>query len=139
MKKFEFVDARSAGHALELTLRYRGQGKRCEFFATGADILYLRKDWIEGPAMPTAEVLINLGQAKDKKDMEGIDDRGDGGVAIGAMTRLIDLIESSTIQWNYTLLAHAATHISSPNSAIPAPSQAIFTSGPVAGTSEIRT
>ncbi len=108
MKAFEFIDARSAQGATELMSKY---GKRAQLFASGADILYMMKDWIEGPQVTYPEVLINLGGIKE---LEGIRHDPIKGLSLGAMTRLIDIIEHPTIHAQYNLLAQAASHVSSP-------------------------
>jgi xanthine dehydrogenase YagS FAD-binding subunit len=108
MRAFDFIDAHSPQEAVELLTTY---GKRAQLFASGADVLFMRKDAIEGPMETAPEVLINLGKIKE---LEGIRHDPSTGLALGAMTRLIDLIEHPVIQARYTLLAQAASQVASP-------------------------
>jgi xanthine dehydrogenase YagS FAD-binding subunit len=108
MKSFELIDARSAREAADLLKTY---GKRAKLFATGADLLYMMKDWIEGPAVPYPEVLVNLATVRE---LEGISFDPKKGLTIGAMTRLINLIEHPLIQSQYSLLVQAASKVASP-------------------------
>jgi len=108
MRSFELIDARSAIEAVDLMKTY---GKRAKLFATGADLLYMMKDWIEGPAVPYPEVLINLGSVRE---LEGIRHDPKKGLTIGAMTRLVNIIEHPLIQSRYSLLVQAASKVASP-------------------------
>lgn len=108
MRAFEFIDARSAEEAVDLLRKY---GKRAQLFATGADVLYMMKDWIEGPAVPYPEVLINLAAIKE---LEGIRSDPARGLTMGAMTRLVEIIEHPLIRSEYSILAEAASKVASP-------------------------
>jgi xanthine dehydrogenase YagS FAD-binding subunit len=108
MKAFELVDARSAEEAVALLARL---GPRAQLLASGADVLYLRKDGIAGPAMSPPEVLIDLGAARG---LAGIRQAPDGGLVIGAMTRLCELLEHPVVAERYGLLAQAAAEVASP-------------------------
>ena len=57
------------------------------------------------------DVLINLGKVPE---LAGIHHDPTTGLRLGAMTRLIDLIEHPLIQEQYTLLAQAASQVASP-------------------------
>jgi xanthine dehydrogenase YagS FAD-binding subunit len=108
MRAFDFIDARSAQEAAELLTTY---GKRAQLFAAGADVLFMLKDAIEGPMEPSPEVLINLGKVKE---LEGIGHDPTAGLLLGAMTRLIAIIEHPVIEAQYPLLAQAASQVASP-------------------------
>jgi xanthine dehydrogenase YagS FAD-binding subunit len=108
MKAFDFIDARSAQEAVELLTTY---GKRVQPFASGADVLFMLKDGIEGPMEPSPDVLINLGTAKE---LEGVRHDSTAGLWLGGMTRLIDIIEHPVIQARYPLLVQAASQVASP-------------------------
>jgi xanthine dehydrogenase YagS FAD-binding subunit len=108
MRAFDFIDARSAQEAVELLTTY---GKRAQLFASGADVLFMMKDAIEGPMEPSPDVLINLGKATE---LEGIGHDQTTGLWLGAMTRLIDIIEHPGIQAQYPLLVQAASQVASP-------------------------
>src|SRR5918996_1085055 len=108
MRSFDFIDARSSQEAVELLTTH---GKRAQLFASGADVLFMLKDAIEGPMEPSPEVLINLGKVKE---LEGIRYDPTAGLWLGAMTRLIDVIEHPLIQAQYPLLVQAASQVASP-------------------------
>jgi xanthine dehydrogenase YagS FAD-binding subunit len=108
MKSFELIDARTAREAVDLMKTY---GQRAKLFATGADLLYMMKDWIEGPAVPYPEVLVNLATVRE---LDGIRYDRVKGLTIGAMTRLIDIIEHPLIMSQYSRLVQAASKVASP-------------------------
>jgi xanthine dehydrogenase YagS FAD-binding subunit len=108
MRAFDFIDAHSAQEAVELLRTY---GKRAQLFASGADLLFMLKDAIEGPKEALPDVLINLGTITE---LEGIRYDSTTGLWLGAMTRLIDLIEHPLIQARYPLLMQAASQVASP-------------------------
>jgi xanthine dehydrogenase YagS FAD-binding subunit len=108
MRAFDFIDARSAQEAVELLTTY---GKRAQLFASGADVLFMLKDAIEGPMEPAPDVLINLAKATE---LAGIHHDPGTGLWLGAMTRLIDLIEHPVVQAQYPLLVQAASQVASP-------------------------
>jgi xanthine dehydrogenase YagS FAD-binding subunit len=108
MRAFDFIDARSAQEAVDLLTT---SGKRAQLFASGADVLFMLKDGIEGPMEPSPDVLINLGTATE---LAGIRHGLTAGLWLGAMTRLIDVIEHPIVQARYPLLAQAASQVASP-------------------------
>ena len=108
MRAFDFIDARSAQEAVDLLTTH---GKRGQLFASGADVLFMLKDAIEGPMETPPDVLINLGKVQE---LAGIRHDPTTGLALGAMTRLIDLIEHPLIQEQYNLLVQAASQVASP-------------------------
>src|SRR5919199_4158127 len=108
MRAFDFIDAHSAQEAVDLLRTY---GKRAQLFASGADVLFMLKDAIEGPKETPPDVLINLGKITE---LEGIRHDPTTGLWLGAMTRLIDLIEHPLIQAQYSLLMQAASQVASP-------------------------
>jgi len=91
MKAFDFIDARSPHEAVELLTAY---GKRGQLFASGADVLFMLKDAIEGPMEISPDVLINLGKVQELTEIHHDPATG---LRLGAMTRLIDLIEHPLI------------------------------------------
>jgi xanthine dehydrogenase YagS FAD-binding subunit len=108
MDAFELVDARSPQEAVELLARH---GRRAQPFASGADLLYVLKDRIAGPRMPSPEILVNLGR------IAGLDEitwEPNGTLVIGAMTRLVQLCEDTRVRGGHSLLAEAAGRIASP-------------------------
>lgn len=108
MRPFQFIEARSAQEAVDLLMKH---AQRAQLFASGADILYMLKDRIEGPAVPQPEILIGLARIKE---LEGIRHDAATGLWLGATTRLIDIIEHPAIQAHYSLLSQAASKVASP-------------------------
>src|SRR5215831_3366063 len=108
MRAFDFIDAHSAQEAVDLLTTH---GKRAQLFAAGADVLFMLKDAIAGPMETPPEVLVNLGKVPELAEI-----RHDAttGLILGAMTRLIDLIEHPIIQEQYNLLVQAASQVASP-------------------------
>ena len=108
MDPFELVDARSAAEAVSLLAKY---GSRAQLFASGADVLYMLKDRIRGPAVNPPTVLINLGAAPG---LDRVEARPDGGLGVGAMTTLSDLADHPVVRRDFPVLAEAAQRIASP-------------------------
>src|SRR5919109_103823 len=105
MRAFDCIDAHSAQEAVDLLTTH---GKRAQLFASGADVLFMLKDAIEGPMETPPDVLINLGQVQELAEMRYDPTTG---LRLGAMIRLIDLIEHPLIQEHYSLLAQAASQV----------------------------
>lgn len=108
MDPFELVDARSASEAVSLLAKH---GSRAQLFASGADVLYMLKDRIRGPAIKPPTVLINLGSAKG---LDRIDVDSRGSLVLGAMATLADLAGHPEVRRDFALLAEAAERIASP-------------------------
>jgi xanthine dehydrogenase YagS FAD-binding subunit len=107
MKAFELVDARSPAEAVALLRRHAG---RAQAFASGADLLYLMKDGVEGPALALPAVLVNLGEIEGLRRI-----RIDGsGLSLGAMVRLAEIVEHPLLRAEYSLLVQAAERVASP-------------------------
>jgi xanthine dehydrogenase YagS FAD-binding subunit len=104
---FELVDARSAAEAVSLLEKY---GSRAQFFASGADVLYMLKDRIRGPAVTPPEVLVNLRTAKE---LDGIE-ISEGRLRVGAMATLADLAGHPAVRRDFPLIAEAVERIASP-------------------------
>jgi xanthine dehydrogenase YagS FAD-binding subunit len=108
MEPFELVDARSVAEAVEL-LAARGAG--AQPLASGADLLYMLKDRIGGPKVVRPTVLVNLGT------IAGLDELAwgpAGALRVGAMVRLVQLIEDPSVRRAFPALAESAEHIASP-------------------------
>src|SRR5919198_1279151 len=108
MRAFDFIDAGSAQEAVDLLTTH---GKRAQLFASGADVLFMLKDTIEGPMETSPDVLSNLGKVRE---LEGIGHDPTARLSLGAITRLIDIIEHQVIQVHYPLLGQAASQVASP-------------------------
>ena len=99
---FDYVRAGSAEEAIRLIGEY---GDDAKFLAGGHSLLPLMKLRLAQPS-----VLIDIGRISD---LSYIRDAGDH-IAIGALTRHMDLETSSVLAEHVPLLAHAAGHVGDP-------------------------
>jgi len=99
---FDYVRAESAEEAISLIGQH---GDEAKFIAGGHSLLPMMKLRL---AQPT--VLIDIGRLSD---LSYIRDEGDH-VAIGAMTRHMDVETSALLKEHVPLLAHAAGHVGDP-------------------------
>jgi carbon-monoxide dehydrogenase medium subunit len=99
---FDYVRAGSAEEAISLIGEY---GEDAKFIAGGHSLLPLMKLRL---AQPT--VLVDIGRISD---LSYIRDAGDH-IAIGAMTRHMDVEKSPVLAEHAPLLAHAASHVGDP-------------------------
>jgi xanthine dehydrogenase YagS FAD-binding subunit len=104
MRWFEHHNALSIGEAVELLNNYAGKAKA---MAGGSDLLGALKDQVL-PEYPQA--VINL------KTIEGLDfiRHDEKGLAIGALTKLCDIVESPVVREEYNLLGEAARSVATP-------------------------
>ncbi|NNE11793.1 MAG: xanthine dehydrogenase family protein subunit M, partial [Ilumatobacter sp.] len=99
---FEYVRAGSADEAISMIGEY---GDEAKFLAGGHSLVPLMKLRL---AQPT--VLVDIGRLDD---LSYINDGGDH-VAIGALTRHMDIENSDLLREHVPLLAHAAGHVGDP-------------------------
>ena len=99
---FEYVRAGSAAEAVSLIGQH---GDDAKFLAGGHSLLPLMKLRLASPS-----VLVDIGRVSD---LSYIRDAGDH-VAIGALTRHMDVEKSPLLQQHVPLLAHAASHVGDP-------------------------
>ncbi len=99
---FDYVRAGSADEAISLISQH---GDEAKFLAGGHSLLPLMKLRL---AQPT--VLVDIGRVGD---LSYIRDAGDH-VAIGALTRHMDVENSDLLRADVPLLAHAASHVGDP-------------------------
>lgn len=99
---FEYVRAGSAEEAISLIGEH---GDEAKFLAGGHSLIPLMKLRL---AQPT--VLVDIGRVND---LSYIRDGGDH-VAIGALTRHMDVENSDLVRSEVPLLAHAASHVGDP-------------------------
>ena len=99
---FEYVRAGSAEEAISLIGEH---GEDAKFIAGGHSLLPLMKLRLAQPS-----VLVDIGRLKD---LSYIRDGGDH-IAIGALTRHMDVETSSVLEEHVPLLAHAASHVGDP-------------------------
>jgi len=100
--QFEYVRAGSADEAISLIGQH---GDEAKFLAGGHSLIPLMKLRL---AQPT--VLIDIGRVSD---LSYINDAGDH-IAIGALTRHMDIENSPVLAEHVPLLAHAASHVGDP-------------------------
>ncbi|MFM7125388.1 MAG: FAD binding domain-containing protein [Actinomycetota bacterium] len=99
---FDYVRAGSAAEAISLIGEH---GSDAKFLAGGHSLLPLMKLRLAQPA-----VLVDIGRIKD---LSYIKDAGDH-IAIGALTRHMDVEKSPVLAQHAPLLAHAAGHVGDP-------------------------
>ena len=99
---FEYVRAGSAAEAISLIGEH---GDEAKFLAGGHSLLPLMKLRLASPS-----VLVDIGRVSD---LSYIRDAGDH-IAIGALTRHMDVETSAVLKEHVPLLAHAAGHVGDP-------------------------
>ncbi len=99
---FDYVRAGSAAEAISLIGQH---GDDAKFLAGGHSLLPLMKLRLAQPS-----VLVDIGRISD---LSYIKDAGDH-IAIGALTRHMDVETSSVLAEHAPLLAHAASHVGDP-------------------------
>jgi carbon-monoxide dehydrogenase medium subunit len=99
---FDYVRAGSAAEAISLIGQH---GSDAKFIAGGHSLLPMMKLRLAQPA-----VLVDISRISD---LSFIKDAGDH-IAIGAMTRHMDVEKSSVLAQHVPLLAHAAGHVGDP-------------------------
>ncbi len=99
---FDYVRAESAEEAISLVGQH---GDEAKFIAGGHSLLPMMKLRLAQPS-----VLIDIGRLSD---LSYIRDEGDQ-IAIGAMTRHMDVETSDLLKQHVPLLAHAAGHVGDP-------------------------
>jgi xanthine dehydrogenase YagS FAD-binding subunit len=105
VKRFVHIDAATVDEAVSHLRRHKG---RASAIAGGTDLLGRMKDMIM-PGYP--EAVVNL------KTIPGLDfiREKDGVLSIGALTRLEDIANHSTVKSRYSALAQAARRTASPH------------------------
>ncbi len=99
---FDYVRAGSAEEAISLIGQH---GEDAKFLAGGHSLLPLMKLRLAQPS-----VLVDIGRLSD---LSYIRDAGDH-IAIGALTRHMDIEHSAVLAEHVPLLAHAASHVGDP-------------------------
>jgi carbon-monoxide dehydrogenase medium subunit len=99
---FDYVRAGSAAEAISLIGQH---GDEAKFLAGGHSLLPLMKLRLASPS-----VLVDIGRVSD---LSYIRDAGDH-IAIGALTRHMDVENSAVLAEHVPLLAHAASHVGDP-------------------------
>jgi xanthine dehydrogenase YagS FAD-binding subunit len=104
MKYFDHLNATSIDEAISSLIKYEG---KADIIAGGTDLLGVLKERIL-PDYPVA--VINI---KTIPEM-GYISESNGGLRIGALTRLSDIADNSMIKNNFNILSEAALAIASP-------------------------
>jgi NADPH-dependent glutamate synthase beta subunit-like oxidoreductase len=104
MKPFNHVNAKTVNDAVKLLKNYKG---KASLNAGGTDLLVALKDKIL-PDYP--EAIINI---KTIPNLDYIKEEAQG-LKIGALTKLAQIAESTTVKKNYKLLAEAAEAVATP-------------------------
>jgi carbon-monoxide dehydrogenase medium subunit len=99
---FDYVRASSAAEAISLIGQH---GDEAKFLAGGHSLLPLMKLRLASPS-----VLVDIGRVSD---LSYIRDAGDH-IAIGALTRHMDVEKSAVLAEHVPLLAHAASYVGDP-------------------------
>jgi xanthine dehydrogenase YagS FAD-binding subunit len=102
MPQFELFQPASADDAVELLARYGGGAW---VLAGGLDSLEWFKDRIKRP-----KVVVDLSQIKELRGIREVD----GGLEIGAMTTLTEVVRHPAILERFAILSHAAESAASP-------------------------
>ena len=105
MKAFEHYNAQSIDQALSIIKEYDGQAR---FIAGGTDLLGVLKDEI---LLHYPQAIINI---KTISGLDGIDKMEDGHIKIGALTKLVHIVDSPIIQKKFPSLAEAAQAVATP-------------------------
>lgn len=104
MKTFRHLEAESVAEALSLIKKFRG---KANLIAGGTDLLGVLK----GDILPDyPEALINIKTIPGLHDIE----EDNGRLKIGALTRLVDIVQSPIIKEKYAMLAEAAASVAAP-------------------------
>ena len=104
MKPFRHFDAYSVDEALALLNEYGGKAR---VTAGGTDLLGVLKSEI---LADYPEAVINLKTISGLGSIEA----DDGGLRLGALTRLVDIVDSPVVKKNYPALAMSAASVGSP-------------------------
>jgi len=102
MPAFELFQPASTADALDLLDRY---GSDAWIFAGGLDSFDWLKDRIKRPS-----VVVDLSQIKELTGVRPVD----GGIEIGAMTTLTDVVRNPIVREKYSILPEAAEQAASP-------------------------
>lgn len=100
--QLNYVAPRTAEEAVHWLTKY---GIKARVLGGGTDLQGLIKDRVTGPKFSMTELLVDI---KKIPGIKGVI-KDQGGLRIGAATTLTDLEESSIIQQEFPIIAHAAS------------------------------
>jgi xanthine dehydrogenase YagS FAD-binding subunit len=107
MKPFEYVKVTSVAQAVSLLAKHQ---EKTAILAGGSDLLGIMKDRIEGPKFKMPQSLIDI---KGIKELNYVKEQK-GGVKIGAITTLSEIIASALLRDKVPLLVQAAAQVGVP-------------------------
>ena len=102
LRNFEFFEATTIAEASSLLTQH---GEKASLLAGGTDIIIGMKEWAIAP-----EYVISLEKVPG---LDGITSSANGGVLIGAMTKMRDIEQSQLVCEHYTALAEGAGEVGS--------------------------
>lgn len=102
MQAFEFASPTRVADAVKLLAGRDGSAA----LAGGTDLIDRMKDYVTSPTLVVSLRAI--------KELAGINAAADGGLAIGAKTRLVDIVENPGIGKSYPAIRQAAIEVGSP-------------------------
>ncbi len=108
MQRLELIDARSLQEASALLKKH---GAKAAPLAGGGDLLYLMKDYVEGPKLKLPTVLVNL---ESIPGISTIKYEAGKGLVMGAMVLIADIEADKTIKGKYPVISQAASEVASP-------------------------
>ncbi|HKV07705.1 MAG TPA: xanthine dehydrogenase family protein subunit M [Thermoanaerobaculia bacterium] len=103
MQPFEYARPNTREQAVRLLGTEPG---RSAVLAGGSDLLALMKDGVETPK--------RLVDVRSVAGMSGVRSTDDGGLRIGALTTIDDLVADAALGWDYPVLAKAASRVAGP-------------------------
>jgi len=108
MKSFELYEPTTIKDAVAILAKF---GPKAQLLGGGSDLVAgIMKDWVQGPAMPLPEALVDLTTISRLRGIRV----EKAGVTIGAMTTLAEIVESKPVGQAYPLLVQAAQSVASP-------------------------
>jgi carbon-monoxide dehydrogenase medium subunit len=102
MKSFKYVSVETASEASSVLIEYRDRAK---LLAGGTDLLVMMKDRVIAP-----EYVIDI---KSIPGLDRIEPDVEGGIRIGALTRIANIVKSALIRERYPALQEAAESLGS--------------------------
>lgn len=108
MKSFDLYEPTSVKEAISILTKF---GDKAKVLSGGSDLVSgMMKDWIQGPAMPLPDALVDL---TNIPRLRGIKVER-AGVTIGAMTTLTEIAESKPVGEAFPVLVQATESVASP-------------------------
>src|SRR3990172_12802302 len=107
MKSFELYEPKTVREAVGVLTKF---GNKAKPLAGGSDLVDgVMKDWVEGKGMPLPDALVDLTTIPQLRGIK-VDAKG---AAIGAITTLTDIVESTELGQQFPLLTRASHSVAS--------------------------